>query len=87
MDKCSACRAPVGYTADGDMRFDSSRYHMDAVKKLSEISAWKGEAERLRKALEAVLDRYVSLVNCGDCGSWDPEKESEVIAARGALSD
>jgi hypothetical protein len=40
----------------------------------------------LREALEKLLNRYVDLVNCGDCGFWDPEKEPEVQAARAALS-
>lgn len=40
----------------------------------------------LLAALTALLDRYTELVNCGDCGNWDPEKEVDVIAARAALS-
>ena len=83
--KCTACNAPVDYNRKDQLKFDSSQYHMDAVKKLSEISMWKGEVERLREALEGMLDRYVSLVNCGDCGNWNPEEEPEVIAAREAL--
>ena len=39
----------------------------------------------LYEALTALLDRYVGLVNCGDCGSWDAEQEPEVIAAHAAL--
>lgn len=44
------------------------------------------EIERLRFALEGLLDRYTGLVNCGDCGFWDPETEREVIDAREALA-
>ena len=40
----------------------------------------------MREALQALLDRYTSLVNCGDCGNWDPEKEPCVVAARAALA-
>ena len=43
------------------------------------------EIERLRAALEALLERYTGLVNSGDCGNWDCEQENEVIAAREAL--
>ena len=43
-------------------------------------------APQLRTALARLLDRYVSLVNCGDCGNWNPETETEVIAARAALA-
>lgn len=39
----------------------------------------------LVKALEGLLDHYVQLVNSGDAGNWDPEKEPVVIAARHAL--
>lgn len=37
------------------------------------------------RALCDLLERYTGLVNCGDCGNWDPEKENEVISARAAL--
>lgn len=37
-------------------------------------------------ALKALLDRYVGLVNCGDCGKWNPELESEVIDARAVIA-
>ncbi len=40
---------------------------------------------RERDALQGILDRYVSLVNCGDCGNWDPEEEAMVKAARAVL--
>ena len=41
--------------------------------------------DRLRKALEHMLARYIELVDSGDCGFWDHEKESQVIAASAAL--
>lgn len=37
-------------------------------------------------ALTALLSLYVELVNCGDCGRWDPEAVPQVIAARAALA-
>jgi hypothetical protein len=37
-------------------------------------------------ALNKLLVRYVELVNCGDCGSWNPEEEFEVKHARTALA-
>lgn len=43
-------------------------------------------APELLEALEGMLDRYTGLVNCGDCGSWDPESEVEVIDARKAIT-
>lgn len=43
-------------------------------------------APDLADALATMLERYVSLVNCGDCGNWDPETEDEVKSARAALS-
>jgi hypothetical protein len=39
----------------------------------------------MHAALTGLLDRYTELVNSGDCGSWDPETEDVVIAARKAL--
>jgi len=38
------------------------------------------------EALKNLLDQYVSLVNSGDAGSWDPETEAVVVAARKALA-
>ncbi|MET0375660.1 MAG: hypothetical protein ABW128_15560 [Rhizorhabdus sp.] len=35
--------------------------------------------------LGAMTERYVELVNCGDCGHWNPETEQEVIDARALL--
>ena len=42
--------------------------------------------QALRLALDALLQRYVALVNSGDAGNWDCEAEPVVIAARAALS-
>jgi hypothetical protein len=43
-------------------------------------------APDLLDALRALLSRYVGLVNCGDCGNWNPEMEPEVQTARAAIS-
>jgi hypothetical protein len=40
-----------------------------------------------RDALVDLLHNYISLVNSGDCGHWDPEKEPVVINARKAIGD
>lgn len=42
-------------------------------------------APALYAALEGLLDHYVTLVNSGDAGNWDPEDEDHVKAARAAL--
>lgn len=49
---------------------------------------WKDAEARiatLETALAMLLKRYVDLINCGDCGHWDPETDLEVITARSAL--
>lgn len=43
-------------------------------------------APDLLEALVDTLDSYVSLVECGDCGSWDPEQEDHVRKARAAIA-
>jgi len=43
-------------------------------------------APLLLEALKTFTDEYVALVNSGDCGFWDPEKEKKVIAARATLT-
>ena len=40
----------------------------------------------LEGVLRGILDRYVTLVDSGDAGNWNPEEEPQVIAARAALS-
>jgi hypothetical protein len=48
------------------------------------------ELERINKmlahALEQMIERYIRLVNSGDCGDWDPEMDDEVINSRSALA-
>lgn len=43
-------------------------------------------APDLLEALKGMTEHYAALVNSGDCGSWDPETEAEVIAARAAIA-
>lgn len=43
-------------------------------------------APELYAALTITLNKWVNMVNSGDCGFWDPEKEPHVIAARAALN-
>jgi len=44
------------------------------------------KVEALEVALENLLEHYTELVNCGDCGHWNPETEDIVIKAREVLS-
>ena len=43
-------------------------------------------APDLLKDSKRLLDHYLDLVNCGDCGNWNPEKEDEVIAMRKSIA-
>jgi hypothetical protein len=44
------------------------------------------ERDALLHALQGLTEHYTALVACGDCGNWDAEVESEVIAARAAIA-
>ena len=57
-----------------------------AAHRIAATSAKDKRIAELEAALQMMLDHYLSLANCGDCGFWDPEKEKEVIAARKALT-
>jgi hypothetical protein len=41
---------------------------------------------KLLAALETFVAEYVRMIRSGDCGSWDPETEDKVIAARAAIA-
>lgn len=43
-------------------------------------------APEMLAALNYFLQRHLDLVNCGDCGNWDPETDLEVIQARAAIT-
>lgn len=45
------------------------------------------EVVNLVDCLSDMTEHYVQLAGCGDCGNWDPEKESEVIAARRMIAE
>jgi hypothetical protein len=44
------------------------------------------QRDELLSALLRMTERYVSLVECGDCGNWNPENEEAVTAAREAIA-
>ena len=66
------------------------RREMDYYKHKFILADYGRELERehaaLREALTSTLSEYVALVNCGDCGNWNPETEGHVIAARAILA-
>jgi hypothetical protein len=43
-------------------------------------------APEMLEALKVLLDEYLSLVNSGDCGFWDAEKDGFVINARAVIT-
>ena len=43
-------------------------------------------APELFEALKEMTRAYTELVNCGDCGRWNPENDGEVMQARAALT-
>lgn len=50
------------------------------------LTAAHTRVKELEEALNGLLARYVSLVESGDAGNWNAEEESQVIAARAALT-
>ena len=43
-------------------------------------------APEMYAALQGLVNHYVALINSGDAGSWNPEEEPVVAAARAALA-
>lgn len=60
-------------------------FHFDAIMSESDALIIVAAPE-LFDALTKLTKRYVALVESGDCGFWDAEKEPEVIAAFAAIA-
>jgi hypothetical protein len=54
-------------------------------EKVWTAALWAAAPEILN-ALVSLVNRHVRLVSSGDCGSWDVEKEYEIIEARAAIA-
>lgn len=80
--KTQALANHPGFNKVAEMNADN------AIKKIQRALAQRsaGNKGELTEALENLLNRYTGLVNCGDCGFWDPETEEDVINARKALT-
>jgi hypothetical protein len=64
----------------------TAHFMTNAVNEYASLKSRADAVEGLVEALENILARYVGLVESGDAGNWDAEKEPQVIAARAALS-
>lgn len=52
----------------------------------AEIERNRESIAELVGAVNVMLERYTELVNCGDCGNWNPETEVQVIQCRAAIA-
>ncbi len=93
----------VGLTNDGGRPVVTDDVRIAVVDCQSEVSrkeAWRAECEErdanarliaaapaLYETLKVFLEQYLELVNSGDAGSWDPEKEHKVMMARNVIAD
>lgn len=59
---------------------------LDEEQRRLRLAQVQAAGPELAAALQALLRHYVSLVNSGDAGNWNPEEEEPVINARAALS-
>lgn len=53
---------------------------------ISENAKLKAINAELLEALQTLTTRYKELVDSGDCGFWDAEKEPEYISAIAAIN-
>jgi hypothetical protein len=69
-------------------KVDSSVYRLDITGIDCADARLIAAAPELLASNEALLARYVALVESGDCGFWDADAEAEptVIAARAAIA-
>jgi hypothetical protein len=77
-----------GHATDSDgtnwVRVDLANGIINATE--HNLGAMRREYAALAAASVALLERYVDLINCGDCGNWNPETEEVVIAMRQELA-
>lgn len=76
---------------EGFLQFYASEPYADSNNETVRVKAVllttaADELKALRNTLRKLMQRYVSLVESGDCGAWDPWKEDEVVAACAALN-
>lgn len=78
--------ASDGTNVGGRAHYITERDRYGALIKADGLHDALAHCDDLLAALAVLLDRYTSLVNCGDCGNWDPEEETAVIVARAAIA-
>jgi hypothetical protein len=67
---------------DGDYGQPAPNVEMNLQRELEEAV---GMIREMMKAHVDILEHYVRLAGCGDCGHWNPEEEPQVIASRAAI--
>ena len=48
---------------------------------LDKIETLEKQLKDCRDVLKSCVDLYVTLVDCGDCGNWDPLEDLPIIKA------
>lgn len=71
----------------GALIHDVERHIAIASEEASRAALAEARLSRAVEALRMMTGHYVMLAGSGDCGNWDPEEESHVIAARRVLSE
>jgi hypothetical protein len=94
-DRCDRCHRKVEETRPGSVLQLVERNGFDFLcvdcnsipnpKPLRDFCS-NETVEQLAKAALAMTEEYCELVNSGDCGSWEPELNDRVIAARKAIT-
>lgn len=98
MGEVKHTKGPWEWKDDDREKFGHYRLHPGILATdLSDGTPWGDEIDRanarliaaapdLLVALSGLLERYVGLVESGDAGFWDAEKEDCVIKARAAIA-
>lgn len=68
--------ADIAHVGNGPRGKDNAAFIVRAVNTF----------DQAREALKGILNRYVSLVESGDAGNWDPHSEDEVKVAKAVLA-
>lgn len=68
-------------------RLENVRLRAEVERLTAALAAERARFSALVAAGDALAGMYIRMIDSGDCGSWDPRLDAEVIAWRAARQE